>query len=55
MQEIHIETCQKKKKNRKYQRDRCHVNIDLNERLKQYQRIYYASNKKIKALILCIA
>ena len=30
-----------------YQRKRYHMNIDLNERLKQYQRGYYNS-KKIK-------
>ena len=30
--------CQKKKdKNRKYQRDRCHMDLDLNEGLKQSQ------------------
>ena len=34
-------------KKRKYQRERCHLNSDLNERLKQYQRNCYAS-KKIK-------
>ena len=51
MQEINTETCQKKK--RKYQRDRYHMNIDLNEKLKQYQRNYYAS-KKIKILVFCI-
>ena len=26
----------------KYQRERCHINTDLNEKLKQYQRNYYA-------------
>ena len=35
----------KKNKKRKYQRDRYHMNTDLNERLKQYQRNYYASKK----------
>ena len=32
---------------KKYQRERYHMNTDLNERLKQYQRNYYASKKKI--------
>ena len=32
-----------KDKKRKYQSDRYHLNIDLNGRLKQYQRSYYAS------------
>ena len=32
---------------RKYQRERYNMNTDLTERLKQYQRNYYAS-KKIK-------
>ena len=27
---------------RKYQRERYHMNTDLNEKLKQYQRNYYA-------------
>ena len=30
---------------RTYQRERCHMNTDLNETLKQYQRNYYASKK----------
>ena len=30
---------------RKYQRERYHMNTDLNEKLKQYQRNYYASKK----------
>ena len=34
-----------KNKKRKYQRERYHMNTDLNERLKQYQRNYYASKK----------
>ena len=34
-----------KNKKRKYQRERCHMNTDLNKRLKQYQRNYYASKK----------
>ena len=36
MQEISIETCQKRKriKKRKYQRERYHMNTDLNEKLK---------------------
>ena len=33
----------KEKKERKYQRERYHMNTDLNERLKQYQINYYAS------------
>ena len=33
---------------RKYQRERYHMNTDLNEKLKQYQRNYYASKKKNK-------
>ena len=48
MQEINTETYQKKIKKKKCQRDRYHMNIDLNERLKQYQRNYYASTKNIK-------
>ena len=32
-----------KNKKRKYQRERYHINTDLNERLKQNQRNYYAS------------
>ena len=36
------------KRTKTYQRQRYHMNCDLNERLKQYQRNYYASkNKKI--------
>ena len=34
-----------KNKKRKYQRERYHMNTDLNEKLKQYQRNYYASKK----------
>ena len=34
-----------KNKKRKYQRERYHMNTDLNERIKQYQRNYYASKK----------
>ena len=30
---------------RKYQRERYHMNTGLNEKLKQYQRNYYASKK----------
>ena len=50
MQEISIETCQRKKriKKKKYQREIHHMNTDLNERSKQYQRNYYASKKKKK-------
>ena len=53
MQEISIETCQRKKriKKKKYQREIHHMNTDLNERSKQYQRNYYASKKKEK--IIC--
>ena len=29
-----------KNKKRKYQRDRCHMNTDLNQKLKQYQENY---------------
>ena len=32
-----------KNKKRKYQREIYHMNTDLNEKLKQYQRNYYAS------------
>ena len=39
MQKISIETCQKKKA--KHQRDRYHMNNDLNDKLKQYQRNSY--------------
>ena len=42
MQEISIETCQRKKRG-KYQREGYHMNTDLNEKLKQYQRNYDAS------------
>ena len=31
-----------KNKKSKYQRERCHMGTDLNKRLKQYQRNYYA-------------
>ena len=31
---------------RKDQRERYHMNTDLNEKLKKYQRNYYASKKK---------
>ena len=34
-----------KNKKRKYQRERYHMNTDLNKKLKQYQRNYYASKK----------
>ena len=46
-QEISIENLSEKEKNKKkkYQRERYHMNADLNERLKQYQRRYYASKK----------
>ena len=37
-----------KNKKRKYQRERYHMNTDLNEKLKQYQRNYYASKKSLK-------
>ena len=44
---ISIEACQKKKKikKNKYQKESYHMNIDLNEKLKQYQRNYYALKK----------
>ena len=35
-----------KNKKRKYQKERYHMNTDSNERLKQYQRNYYASKNK---------
>ena len=34
-----------KNKKRKYQRERYHMNTDLNEKLKQYQRDYCISKK----------
>ena len=34
-----------KNKKRKHQRERYHMNSDLNKRLKQYQRNYYALKK----------
>ena len=37
-----------KDKKRKYQRERYHMNADLNEKLKQYQRNHYASKKTNK-------
>ena len=37
-----------KNNERKYQRKRYHINTDLNERLKQYQKNYYASKKMKK-------
>ena len=42
-----------KEKKRKNQINRYHMNIDLNKRLKQYQRLYHTSEKikKIKTLI----
>ena len=43
-----------KNKKRKYQRERYHMNTDLNEKLKQYQRNYHASNKKKKICFYCI-
>ena len=42
-----------KNKRRKYQRERYHMNTNLNERLKQYQKNYYAS-KEIFYRPLCI-
>ena len=35
-----------KNKKRKYQKERYYMNTDSNERLKQYQRNYYASKNK---------
>ena len=35
-----------KNKKRKYQRERYHMNADLNEKLKQYRKNYYTSKKK---------
>ena len=37
---------EKEKNKEKYQRERYYMNINLNERLKQYQRNYYASKNK---------
>ena len=37
-----------KNKKRKYQRERYHMNTDLHERLKKYQRNYYTSKKNKK-------
>ena len=34
-----------KNKKRQYQREKHHINTDLKERLKQYQRNYYASKQ----------
>ena len=34
-----------KDKKRKYQREKYHMNTDLNEKIEQYQRNYYASKK----------
>ena len=34
-----------KDKERKYQRERYHMNTDLNEKVKQYQRNYHTSKK----------
>ena len=39
---------EKKNKKMRHQRERYHMNTDLNEKLKQYQRNYYASKKKKK-------
>ena len=36
----------KKNKKRRYQRERYHMNSDLNKKIKQYQRNYYVSKKK---------
>ena len=36
---------QEKEIRRKYQIERSHMNTDLNDKLKQYQRNYYASKK----------
>ena len=41
-----------KNKKRKYQRERHHMNTDLNERLKQYQRNYHASKNQKNNLLL---
>ena len=37
-----------KNKKRKYQREKYHMNADLNEKLKQYQRNCYASKEMKK-------
>ena len=53
MQEISIETFQKKENKKwKYQREICHMNADLNEKLKQYQRNQYVSKKKKKLIFV---
>ena len=46
--QIKKEKWQKNKntKKRKYQRQRYHMNTDLNEKLKQFQRNYHDSKKK---------
>ena len=41
-----------KNKKRKYQMERYHINADLNEKLKQYQRNCYASRKLKNKLFL---
>ena len=44
-----------KEKTRGYRRNRYHMNIYLNERLKQYQRDYFPSKRiKKKLLLFCI-
>ena len=40
-----ILTEKQKDKKRKYQRERYHINTDLNGKLKQYQRNYYTLKK----------
>ena len=54
MQEVSIKTCQRRKtiKKKKYPIERYHMNTDINERLKQYQRNYYASKKLKNNLFL---
>ena len=49
IQEISKETCQRRKRIKKGNikgKYTTHMNTDLNERLKQYQRNYYASKKR---------
>ena len=40
-----------KNRKRKYQRERYHMNTDFNDKLRQFQRNYYAS-RKIKKIIV---
>ena len=46
------EDARNKYRKRKYLKERYHMNTDLNERLKQYQRNYYTSKKQKNNLFL---